>query len=336
MSKTSVVLISEEPTLIRAVEVVAATGSTLVRVLREMGEIRAAWRNAGVVLVGEDMASQLGQGGLPKRDKVFLVGVEPSDQLCRWSMPLSAAVVALSQGSANLAQIIAGRSGDEDQGIVVAVRSVSGGVGASTLAAGMCMAAVARGLSAALVDGDPHSGGIDLLMGAEKVPGWRWPKLASAQGHMADITSMLPVAAGVTVLSSARKEDSSVSPSARRSVVEALARHRDLVVIDVGRSEPVDDVANVSLLVSGQSIRCVAAGIEAVCDGRVGVAVRREGSLGALGVAKALGLPLVATIPTAKSLPTMADAGVPPDGGRAWRKACAGLVDWALAVDGHD
>ncbi|MDR0847915.1 MAG: hypothetical protein LBN10_02540 [Propionibacteriaceae bacterium] len=336
MNKANVVLVSEESALIRAVEVVAATGATTVLVAGDESEVRAAWRNAGVVLVGEDMAGRVGGWGLSRRAEVFLVGVEPSQELCRWSIPLDAAVVALSQGSASLAGIIAGRSGDEDRGVVVAVRAASGGVGASTLAAGMCLAAVARGRSAALVDGDPRSGGIDLLMGAEKIPGWRWPKLASAQGHVADITSMLPVAAGVTILSCARREDSSVSAVARRAVVGALSRHRDLVVVDAGRVEDWRDVAGVTVLVSDQSIRSVAAGVELAWDGHVGLAVRREGNVGAAGVAKALGLPLVATVPTVKSLAQMADGGVPPDGGRAWRKACATVVDWAMGVGRGD
>ena len=43
-----------------------------------------------------------------------------------------------------------------------------------------------------LIDADPRSGGLDLLLGAERTAGWRWPRLATARGHLGDLTGQLP------------------------------------------------------------------------------------------------------------------------------------------------
>ena len=47
-------------------------------------------------------------------------------------------------------------------------------------------------------------GGIDLLLGAERVDGWRWPRLAGARGHLGDLAGQLPTVDGVDVLAMAR------------------------------------------------------------------------------------------------------------------------------------
>jgi Mrp family chromosome partitioning ATPase len=81
----------------------------------------------------------------------------------------------------------------------------SGGVGATTLAAGLAFVA-ARTQRTMLIDADPRSGGLDLLLGAERTPGWRWPRLATARGHLGDLTGQLPSIDGIDLLSMARGE----------------------------------------------------------------------------------------------------------------------------------
>ena len=63
---------------------------------------------------------------------------------------------------------------------VLAVVGGSGGVGASTFAAALATAAA----PATLIDLDPVSGGIDVLLGIEDVPGARWSGLRLEGGRL--------------------------------------------------------------------------------------------------------------------------------------------------------
>jgi secretion/DNA translocation related CpaE-like protein len=66
----------------------------------------------------------------------------------------------------------------------VGVLGGSGGAGASLLAAALATAACDAGEDVLLLDADPHSGGADLLLGAEALPGLRWGDLAGLAGRV--------------------------------------------------------------------------------------------------------------------------------------------------------
>ncbi len=135
---------------------------------------------------------------------------------------------------------------------VVGVVGVSGGCGASTLAAAIAVQAAAAGAMVALVDGQPGGAGLDVHLAAEHVAGVRWPDLAAVDGAVdgTGLLSRLPVvpvpraerggaAGGLAVLAHGRDGAPCPGASARRGVVEGLARARgvDLVVVDSGRWE---------------------------------------------------------------------------------------------------
>lgn len=91
-------------------------------------------------------------------------------------------------------------------GLVVAVVGAAGGAGASVLAGALCRAATARG-SVTLVDANPFSGGLDLLLGAEDEPGARWGEISVGEGAVAreDVRRALPASADdIAVLTFAR------------------------------------------------------------------------------------------------------------------------------------
>ena len=67
----------------------------------------------------------------------------------------------------------------------VAVVGGRGGAGASTLACALARDGGSSAGAVMLVDADPLGGGLDLLLGAEGVPGLRWPDLAEARGRAA-------------------------------------------------------------------------------------------------------------------------------------------------------
>jgi len=219
--------------------------------------------------------------------------------------------------------------------MVLAVSGGSGGVGGSTLAVGVALAAVRQGRSVALVDGDPGGGGLDLALGAEAAKGWRWSKLADATGRLADIAAMLPEVEGVHLLSWGRGEAVALGQSARPAVIEVLARHHDLVVVDAGHA--VADwigLASRGLLVAAASVRGVAAARARLAAGfATGLAVMRSGRIPATDVSRTLGLPLVCTVPQVRQLAVWADEGLPPPLGGAWGKACRTTAAWALGEE---
>ncbi|OFT81574.1 hypothetical protein [Corynebacterium sp. HMSC29G08] len=76
-------------------------------------------------------------------------------------------------------------------GKVIALVGACGGVGVSTLGASISKKAP----GATLVDGHAHSGGLDLLLGLEDVPGARWGEVAFGDGAIAraDVRRALPI-----------------------------------------------------------------------------------------------------------------------------------------------
>ena len=200
------VLTADEELLDRLLTTLAAVGLP-PQVVSDPGAVRSVWREATVVAVGGDRAERLAELGLPRRPDVFVVGDDAdSEQLCRWSIPLGAAVAPLPSSdswfAAALADAVGCRDGD---GRLVAVVAASGGVGASTCAAALAVTAAEQGQRTMLLDGDPWGGGLDLLLGAEHAEGWRWPRLMDASGHLGDLTGQLPHVDGVDLLAAGRR-----------------------------------------------------------------------------------------------------------------------------------
>ena len=107
-----------------------------------------------------------------------------------------------------------------ERGWLVAVGGSCGGAGASTVATAVALAAAPGVL---LVDGDPWGGGLDLLLGAERADGLRWPDLAGLRGRVAGdaLLAALPEVAGVHVLAHSRDDPEPVPDEALVAVVEA-------------------------------------------------------------------------------------------------------------------
>jgi CO dehydrogenase nickel-insertion accessory protein CooC1 len=59
-----------------------------------------------------------------------------------------------------------------------------GGAGASVLATALALTASRLDRPTMLVDADPYGGGLDLVLGAEKTGGLRWPDLAGTRGRV--------------------------------------------------------------------------------------------------------------------------------------------------------
>ena len=320
---------------------VSAAGAAVQRSVVRVNDAEALigrWREARVVLVGADLAVPAARLGLPSRLGVYVLAdaSAPASALSA-SVPLGAGVIVLPEGGTWLGDALAGRTGAGQGTSRIAVLGGSGGVGASTLAVGLACAGKGLG-STALVDLDPLGGGVDLLLGAERTPGWRWDRLRAARGQIGELSGQVPAAAGVTLVSMGREDATAVTRDAVAAVLASLARSSDLVVMDVGRSLAAGArealrASDRTLLVCAQDVRGVAsarmtlAAAEAPGAGVV-VRLRRGGAIRPVEVAAAVGLPLLGTIPQDPALAPAAERGVPPDraAGRAWLRSCAALL----------
>lgn len=329
-----VVLATKDDRVRDAVEAAAATLGRTVSVVPEPAAALAAWPQADVLLIGADLAAGVAAAAPRRRQGVYLLGFPDADA-ATWSVPLGAGVIPLPQGSMLLSDVLSGSS--EAAARFVAVLGGSGGVGASTVAAGMALAASASGRSCALVEVDELGGGLDLLLGAERAPGWRWSRLAGARGEVGDVRGLLPSVAGVSFVAMGRGDAAApLIGDAVVAVLGTLARHHELVLIDAGRAPmPVArhtvQGADQVLLVSGSDARGVAAAAATLTRfdaSAVGVVVRAlPGGAAPEAVASALGLPLAGTIPHDRKLPKAAAEGVLPSAsGVRWRRAVARLV----------
>lgn len=160
-------------------------------------------------------------------------------------------------------------------GQVIGFLPASGGVGASTLAAAVAVRAAAADHAVVAVDLDPWSGGLDVRLGLEQEPGWRWDALVAVDGLVdgAGLLERLPVAQGVAVLSSPRSVDavrSGAGPDrvppwqdAVPDVVSGLRAACDDVVVDLARAPQllwsVRGRLDVLVLVAGAGVTQLAA-----------------------------------------------------------------------------
>ncbi len=328
---------------------VSASGAAVQRSVVRVGDAEALigrWHEARVVLVGADLAVLAGRLGLPSRRGVYVLAdaSAPASALSA-SVPLGAGTIVLPEGGAWLADVLAGRTGAAQGTSRISVLGGSGGVGASTLAVGLACAGTALGATA-LVDLDALGGGVDLLLGAERVPGWRWDRLRAARGQIGELSSQVPAAAGVMLVSMGREDATAVTRDAVAAVLSSLARSSKLVVIDVGRS--LDAGAREGLRGSDRTVLLCAQDVRAVAAARMTLAaaeapgagvvvrMRRGAAIRPLEVAEALGLPLLGTIPHDGALVPAAERGVPPDraAGRAWMRACAAVLAQLGAAKG--
>jgi secretion/DNA translocation related CpaE-like protein len=233
---------------------------------------------------------------------------------------------------------------DGARGAVVGVIAGRGGAGASVFAAALAQTASEQS-DALLVDADPWSGGIDLLLGVEADTGLRWPDLMLQGGRLnyAALRDALPRHRGVSVLSGGRG-GSDIDAAPLGAVIDAGSRGGATVVCDVPRrstaaAETALESADLVIVVAPADVRSCAA---AECVGRwvstvnpnVGVVVRgpAPGGLRPGDVADIVGLPLLAAMrPQAGMAETLERGGLR----LRRRSALAGAARRVMAVLQH-
>ena len=324
----ALVVVTSDAVLLEHVLSVTAVVGVEPLVVSDPTALRPLWSSASTILVGVDQAADLAAMVLPRRAGVSVVGAEQDrDLVLTWSLPLGAAVLTLPEGTSMLASVLADAGGQASGGgELLCVIGGSGGVGASTCAAGLAWVGARTGSHVMLVDADPYGGGLDLLVGAERVEGWRWPRLASARGHLGDLSGQLPQVDGVDILSMARGEPHVVAPDAEQMtavLLSALRSHR-LTVVDLPRG--LGPAARAALRRADRVLLVVQADIRGIAAARelarelepasrelvLAVRLGRSAGLDAETVAAGLALPLVGTIADDPGLMAAAECGDPP------------------------
>ncbi|RYV49385.1 pilus assembly protein FlpE [Pengzhenrongella frigida] len=173
-------------------------------------------------------------------------------------------------------------------------------------------------------------GGIDVLLGVEGVGGLRWPDLTGARGAVsgAELTALLPLWSGVTVLSADRTRPGWPRTEVVANVLDALAARHDRVVLDLDRGDvlagrgPLDRCGTV-LVLAARDLRSVAGVLAlrpalrtAVADVRLVVCGPAPGGLGVLELAHVVDLPLAASMRPQRGFDAALERGGGPGPGR--------------------
>jgi secretion/DNA translocation related CpaE-like protein len=287
--------------------------------------LRRAHRNAPLVLVGADALGGAALRSLPRRPGVVVVtaGELPAAEWAS-AVELGAERVAVLPDDESwlLARSSAAVRSPVERGWLVAVGGSCGGAGASTVATAVALAAAPGVL---LVDGDPWGGGLDLLLGAERADGLRWPDLTGLRGRVAGdaLLAALPEVRGVHVLASSREAPGPVPDEALSAVIEAARSVGCPVVVDVSRVGPPEGAAALAdadlavLVVPGRLRAATAARLLVDQHGSPWSAAhlvvgRVPGGLGREEVAHVVGRPVVAVLPHDRSAVPRSERGEPP------------------------
>jgi secretion/DNA translocation related CpaE-like protein len=340
-------VITEDSDLLDAILRLTATSGIDVHVIAHVDAARGPWQLAPLVLVGADLAPALATLGLMRRDDVIVVAslsgpdARPPESLWPVALALGAEhVAALPDGERWLVQRLRTmHEGPSRNGQVLALIGACGGAGASTTAAGLARAAQSIGSHVLLIDADPRSAGLDLLLGADAAPGVRWPELSHATGRLSPQTleQALPVVDGVVVIAPDRQVAAPIATDVLMSVIDAGVRGFDHVIIDLPRifDEAADQVSHIAqrtlLVVPNRVIATCAAAmvLDEVRDrmGNLEVVVRQHrGGLDVDLVVNALRMPLAGVLPTSAHVAQGAESGDPPDVDEAFAKACRQLL----------
>ncbi|MDQ1747705.1 MAG: hypothetical protein QOD07_1968 [Frankiaceae bacterium] len=325
-----------------ALRACAVAGVTALPVA-DRAEAARAWRSATAVLVNASAHASV--SGLPRRALVAVLDDAVAAEMDAWRLAVQLGAETVFGSDHDPRRLVewlalAGEPGGPPA-VVVGVAGACGGAGASTLAAALALRR-ASASKVTLVDADPAGGGLDVLLGAERVAGTRWPDLAASKGVIAAdaLAGALVKVDGVSLLSWVAREVPALPVEAMDAVLSAAARGSDLVVVDLPRG--VDAAAEHAaartdsvVLVVPASVRAVAAAASAAsrwsaAGAEVGLAVRHPGpaDLSPGAVADAVGLPLLGVFPTDARLANFCDRG---RFARGLRRSAAAVAADAIA-----
>lgn len=318
------VVTTDEQLLDGLLRVLAAAGCD-PQVLSGGAGLRRAHREAPLVLLGADMLASTAVRALPRRAGV-VVATAGSLDAAHWSASVELGaerVVSLPADEAwLLTRAAAAARPATPTGPVVAVGGCCGGAGASTFATALALVAAESG-PVLLVDTDPWGGGLDLVLGAERGEGLRWPELTQLRGRVSGeaLLSALPEVGGVHVLSADRGTPVAIPAEAVVAATDAARNDGRPVVVDLPRAGgPVESVlaeADMAVLLVPDRLRAVSAarsltGASGPWSSAALVTRPVTGGLSSREVSDLVGRPVVAVLPQDRAASARSERGEPP------------------------
>ena len=338
-------LITANQQLIEHVRTLADAGGLGIDVATSAEQARAHWEIRELLLVGDDLCEAL--VGLPKRREVSIVRWQPlqfgdaPSNIWQSAVALGAEqVVELPAADAWLAELLTKPTvAPNAMGRVLVVTAACGGAGASSVAVGLAAADHRQGRKVLLIDGDFAGGGLDLLLGAESQAGTRWTELTNLTGRLNSQTLLpsLPAPFGIALVSASRGSLQEPTSQAWESLLNFGQQTFDRVIVDVHREQalcaeqwwPRSLAAELCCVVPTR-IRAIAAAatcIESWSNTWRSVQViarQTERGLASSDVGRALGRPVLGTVPNDNAVASSAELGELSGG--AFAKACTQLA----------
>lgn len=337
-------LVTEDSDLLDEVLRVAAATGIDVHVVAHPEAARLHWQRSALMLIDAAQAANVAHLGLPRRPGVLIISREPGlpDRIWPDALAVGAEhVVSLPDGERWLiSRFRELHDGPSRQGRVITVMGAGGGAGASTLAAGLARVANASDQRVLLIDADPLSAGIDLILGVDDAAGGRWSDVLGISGRINPqvLKDALPNIGGITVLAPARQTAVHITPESFAQVMEAGVRGFDLVVVDLPCS--MHAVNALALNQATAAILITPAHVLSACRAVV-VAEYMKQHTGALQfivrhvregldpsvVAEAVRLPLLHAIEHRSRVSEAANTADPPDIDDVFVKSCQFILN---------
>lgn len=344
MTTTPTILVSiTDPVLHpEAINIAAATGMDIIDTSNPRDIVRHAPKAAAILV---DATTATHAGGIHPRGHLFLLHPEPGPVDWTLAVRIGAAdaVILPAQSNKLLATLAATTAAPDSPSpaaaaSVIAVTGAVGGAGTSTLAVALALQ-LHEIVPTVLVDADPVSPGMDLLLGCETTGGIRWADLSFRSGSIAaaDLIAALPeTEGGLPVLTADRGGDgtSGITEDKLLRVIGTM-HHTHCVVVDLPATAPffaaLTDACDFVVLLIPAEVRAAAAAsriahsLAARRIDTVGV-VRHRGwsGLTAHDVADIVGVDVVGELGTVSQVPRVAETtGIRTLGAlpRALRKA---------------
>jgi secretion/DNA translocation related CpaE-like protein len=203
-------------------------------------------RGARLVVLDPSTAAEWHEARLPAHHGLVLVcPQEYPGSVYKSAVDLGAAqVIRLPASQDDLVEAFADAAEDRSRspGPVLAVVGGRGGAGASVFAAALGVAVLRRGHNGLLVDCDPHGSGLDMVLGAEALPGTRWSDLHVQSGRVSAsalrraLPTMRRGKSELAVLACRSNKPGPPTAAAVTAVVEAGRRAGHTVICDLPRT----------------------------------------------------------------------------------------------------
>jgi secretion/DNA translocation related CpaE-like protein len=325
---SDVLVVSADPGITDHLRALGSAAEIPLAVHSGVESVETLWLRASLVVIGADRVAAVAGARLPARDNVVVFG-HVTDDLWRAVFDSGAAEVVEPPGPPGwLSERVMRAVPLRPTGAVVGVVGCRGGAGASVLACALAVAGARAGHSPFLLDLDPWSCGLGVVLGADSAPVACWEQVGVGAGRIpaSALQSAIGAIDGIRLLGWGDQSGYALTQGITGSVVEAARSLAALTVVDLARTtelwqrEALARCDRVLLVVpadvrSVQSARKLAAGRDlSMCE----VVVRgpNPGGLSHSDIREALGLPVLAAVGADRGLEQRLERGEPP----GWRR----------------